>query len=72
MQIYIVLLTATLIDLVAGHGFMISPPSRRGGNAYERTCGKAIADQDKSDYSQEVQTLGVAPGPDCDLFLCKG
>lgn len=66
------LLSAYTLGSVLGHGFLVSPPSRRGGAAYEQTCGKAIAAQDKSDYSQEVQTLGASPGRDCDLFMCKG
>ncbi|KAJ8606598.1 hypothetical protein MRB53_040827 [Persea americana] len=43
------------------------------GPAYSRSCGAAVAAQDKTDLTQEVQTLSrTAPLAGCDLYLCKG
>lgn len=65
-------MSAMFVGLAMGHGFLVTPPSRRGGSAYAAACGGAIAAQDTKDYTQEVQTLGKSPGPACDLNFCKG
>ena len=67
------LLYTLLATTITAHGILRFPPSRLGGPAYSRSCGAAVAAQDKTDLTQEVQTLSrTAPPAGCDLYLCKG
>ncbi|KAF7557473.1 hypothetical protein G7Z17_g747 [Cylindrodendrum hubeiense] len=73
---------ASLVPLVAAHGFIFSPAPRRPGETYKATCGDAA-------YTQQMQTLDIygpvqgllnvagTPGTDfdaekCGFWLCKG
>ncbi|KAK4111493.1 hypothetical protein N656DRAFT_693661, partial [Canariomyces notabilis] len=66
----------SLLPLVAGHGFISSPPARRPGEAYKATCGAQPFYQQSSDINGNVQGIQQVVGSDktdaCNLWLCKG
>ena len=67
---------ASLLPLVAAHGFLSSPPARRPGAAYRATCGEQPFYQQSSDINGNVQGIQQVVGSDktedCNLWLCKG
>ncbi|KAH6842613.1 hypothetical protein B0I37DRAFT_382381 [Chaetomium sp. MPI-CAGE-AT-0009] len=67
---------ASLLPLVAAHGFLSSPPARRPGPAYRATCGDQPFYQQSSDINGNVQgiqqVVGNGASEDCNLWLCKG
>lgn len=67
---------ASLLPLVAAHGFLSSPPGRRPGDAYRATCGDQPFYQQSSDINGNIQgiqqVVGNGATEDCNLWLCKG
>ncbi|KAL2146373.1 hypothetical protein VTI28DRAFT_4126 [Corynascus sepedonium] len=67
---------ASLLPMVASHGFIASPPARRPGNAYKAACGEQPFYQQSSDINGNVQGIQQVLGKDqtdaCNLWLCKG
>lgn len=68
---------ASLLPLVAAHGYITSPTARQPGTAYEAACGQQPYYQQTSDINGNVQGILQVVGDDfdasaCNLWLCKG
>jgi hypothetical protein len=68
---------ASLVAVVAGHGFVNDPPARRPGDAYRAACGEQPFNQQSADINGNVQGIQQVVGSDlsagdCNLWLCKG
>lgn len=67
---------ASLLPLVAAHGYLSSPPGRGPGDNYRATCGDQPFYQQSSDINSNIQgiqqVVGNGQTEDCNLWLCKG
>lgn len=70
---------ASLVSVVAGHGFITSPKPRMPGTAMAAACGQQVFSNQNSDNYGNVQgELQVASSQsdynaaECDIWLCKG